>query len=77
MSNLQYSPIVKVPKIGNDHFSAFQTRHHSFAGLMDPVIGFDHFRLTGDVFGPHRHTGMSAISYVFEDSDARGCFQER
>lgn len=35
---------------------------------MDPLIGFDHFQLTNDVFGAHPHAGMSAISYLFDDS---------
>ncbi|MBS1663783.1 MAG: pirin family protein [Bacteroidetes bacterium] len=72
---MKYSSLVKIPPTGgrsnlqgNTSFSAFQARNHSFDGLMNPVLGFDHFRLTSDVFGPHRHAGMSAISYVFEDS---------
>ncbi|HEY6899294.1 MAG TPA: pirin family protein [Puia sp.] len=65
---MKYSSVVKAPRTGNAHFSAFQVNHRFFGGLMDPILGFDHFRLTGDVFGPHRHAGMSAVSYVFEDS---------
>jgi len=68
MSSLKYSEVVRLSSSGGERFSAFQARHHSFGGLMSPVLGFDHFRLTADVFGPHRHAGMSAISYVFEDS---------
>lgn len=68
MSNLKYSPIVQLTKTKKEHFSAYQARYHAFGELMSPVLGFDHFRLTKDVFGAHRHVHMSAISYVFEDS---------
>ncbi|HEY0609339.1 MAG TPA: pirin family protein [Chitinophaga sp.] len=68
MSDLKYSSVVKVAGIGREHFSAFQARHHAFGELMSPVLGFDHFRMTKDVFGPHKHQHMSAISYLFEDS---------
>jgi redox-sensitive bicupin YhaK (pirin superfamily) len=35
---------------------------------MDPLLMVDHFRMTEPTFGPHRHAGFSAITYVFEDS---------
>jgi len=53
---------------GNNEFSARKVRSKNFDGLMDPIIGFDHFKLTNDVFGAHPHAGMSAISYLFDDS---------
>jgi redox-sensitive bicupin YhaK (pirin superfamily) len=68
MSDIKYSPVVKLPQVGNSQFSASQARHNAFNGLMSPVLGFDHFRLTKDVFGAHKHMHMSAVSYVFEDS---------
>lgn len=68
MADLKYSPVVQISEIKREHFSAFQARHHAFGGLGSPVLGFDHFRLTKDVFGAHRHVHLSAISYVFEDS---------
>lgn len=64
--------------LGNTEFSARKIRAGQFAGLMNPVIGFDHFQLTTDPFGAHPHAGMSALSYLFEDSapyhslDSRG-----
>jgi len=70
MSNLKYSPIVKISEIKRDHFSAFQARHQAFGELMSPVIGFDHFQMNKDVFGAHRHVHMSALSYLFEASVA-------
>jgi len=68
MSALIYSPVVSLHKKQSGNFSAFIAREQDFNGLMSPVLGFDHFRLTGDVFGPHRHAGISALSYIFEDS---------
>ncbi|MEN0055072.1 MAG: pirin family protein [Mucilaginibacter sp.] len=68
MTDIKFSPVVKLPKVNRGNFSAMLARPQEFGGLMNPLIGFDHFRLTGDVFGPHQHTGMSALSYVFEDS---------
>ena len=68
MGNLKFSAIVKISESGNSEFSARKVRGQQFDGLMDPVIGFDHFQLTKDVFGAHPHAGMSAVSYLFEDS---------
>lgn len=70
MSNLKYSPVVKIAEIKRDNFSAFQGRHQAFGELMSPVLGFDHFLMNKDVFGAHRHVHMSALSYLFEDSVA-------
>ncbi len=70
MSNLKYSPIIKIAEIKRDSFSAFQARHHAFGELMSPITGFDHFRMNKDVFGAHHHVHMSALSYLFEDSVA-------
>jgi len=70
---------IELPHVsGNAEFSARKVRSGRFGGLMDPVIGFDHFQLTNDIFGAHPHAGMSAISYIFDDSvpyhslDSRG-----
>jgi redox-sensitive bicupin YhaK (pirin superfamily) len=68
MKNLNISDTVEASSSGNISFSAEKVRAQLFGGLMDPVIGFDHFKLTKDVFGAHPHAGMSALSYLFEDS---------
>jgi len=68
MNILKISDIVQASTSGNIAFSAEKIRSQLFSGLMDPLIGFDHFKLTKDVFGAHPHAGMSAISYLFEDS---------
>lgn len=68
MKKLRLSYVVEATSGGNSEFSAEKVRAQLFGGLMDPIIGFDHFKLTKDVFGAHPHAGMSAISYLFEDS---------
>jgi len=68
MGNLKISAILATSNTGNNEFSARKVRANQFGGLMDPIIGFDHFQLTNDVFGAHPHAGMSAISYLFDDS---------
>jgi len=78
MSQLKISSIQTLNVSGNTEFSARKVRATQFGGLMDPVIGFDHFQLTTDPFGAHPHAGMSALSYLFDDSapyhslDSRG-----
>ena len=49
-------------------FSARHFGEDSFDGLVDPVLMLDHFRMTAPTFGAHRHAGISAVTYVFEDS---------
>lgn len=52
------------------HFSA-----EMFGGSMDPLLMVDHFVMTGPTFAPHLHSGISAVTAVFEDS--RGAFLNR
>ena len=68
MNKLQLSTILLPEVQGDEQFFARKVRAKDFNGLMDPIIGFDHFELSTDTFGPHPHAGMSALSYVFEDS---------
>lgn len=69
-SDLKQSKIVKLAQTGNASFSAFRANRSDYAGLLNPVMGFDDFRLASDVFGPHKHRHMSALSYLFDDSEA-------
>jgi redox-sensitive bicupin YhaK (pirin superfamily) len=51
--------------------AGFQARHfaeNSFHGLIDPVVMLDHFHMTAPTFDPHPHAGISAVTYMFEDS---------
>ncbi|MEO3407503.1 pirin-like C-terminal cupin domain-containing protein [Mucilaginibacter sp. CAU 1740] len=68
MSDLKMSPVVSALLSGNNVFTAKRISGQQLDGLLDPIIGFDHFQLSSDVFGPHPHAGMSAITYLFEDS---------
>jgi len=68
MNKLVLSTVITPEIQGDEQFFARKARSKDFDGLMDPIIGFDHFELKHDIFGPHPHAGMSAISYVFEDS---------
>ncbi|WP_264537510.1 pirin family protein [Flavobacterium sp. N1736] len=78
MNKLVLSTVITPEVQGDEQFFARKARAKDFDGLMDPIIGFDHFELKKDIFGPHPHAGMSAISYVFENSapyhsiDSRG-----
>lgn len=51
--------------------SGFEAHHfgeHFFNGLIDPVVMVDHFQMTAPTFEPHPHAGISAVTYLFEDS---------
>lgn len=49
-------------------FTAEHFAEDAFAGAIDPVVMVDHFRMTAPTFEPHPHAGISAVTYVFEDS---------
>lgn len=51
-----------------DTFRALHFGEEMFDGLIDPVVMLDHFRMTAPTFEPHPHAGISAVTYVFEDS---------
>ncbi|PUA20392.1 pirin family protein [Glaciimonas sp. PCH181] len=58
---------------GHDmHIGAgFQAKHfgeNSFDGLVDPLVMLDHFHMRQPTFDPHPHAGISAVTYMFEDS---------
>lgn len=67
------SPIVRADSAGHsNHFSARRLELQGLQGLGAPVMGFDHYRMSGPTFAPHPHAGFSAVSYIFEGS-AGGC----
>ncbi|HHT8903886.1 pirin family protein [Burkholderia cenocepacia] len=49
------------------HFRADGLR--GVAELIDPFLGVDHAWMSAPTFPPHRHAGMSAVSYVLPDSE--------
>lgn len=50
------------------NFSVLRLDRQPLAGFIEPIMGFDHFRMSGPTFAPHPHAGFSAVSYVFDDS---------
>jgi redox-sensitive bicupin YhaK (pirin superfamily) len=54
-------------KLGNG-FTAKHFSEDKFDGLIDPVVMVDHFHMTAPTFEPHPHAGISAVTYVFEDT---------
>ena len=49
------------------HFRAYGLR--GVAELIDPFLGVDHAWMSAPTFPPHPHAGVSAVSYVFLDSE--------
>lgn len=67
--NLLLSPVVNAEPAGHGgHFSARRLDLEGLGRFAAPVMGFDHYRMSGPTFAPHPHAGFSALSYVFEDS---------
>jgi redox-sensitive bicupin YhaK (pirin superfamily) len=60
------------PVRGASHSVSDRFHAHSFdrrsTGQMNPLLMVDHFFMKRDTFGWHPHSGISAITYVFEDS---------
>jgi len=51
----------------------FHAKHfgeNAFCGLVDPVVMLDHFHMIAPTFEPHPHAGISAVTYMFEDSSS-------
>ena len=49
------------------HFRAFGLR--GLASAINPFIGVDHAWMSAPTFPPHPHAGLSAVSYLFLDSE--------
>lgn len=62
-------PIVVALQRANhgSHFRALGLR--GAAALINPFIGVDHAWMSAPTFPPHPHAGLSAVSYVFLDSE--------
>lgn len=66
---IQLSPVAEAPAATpGPHFSANRLDLGALDGYIAPVVGFDHFRMSGPTFAPHPHAGFSAVSVLFEDS---------
>jgi redox-sensitive bicupin YhaK (pirin superfamily) len=67
---LRLSPIANASEARHgDQFSAMRLELAWLGSHVAPVIGFDHFRMSGPTFAPHPHAGFSAVTFLFEDSE--------
>lgn len=62
------APVKGQPLRIGSGFAASHFGEHFFNGLIDPVVMVDHFQMTAPTFEPHPHAGISAVTYLFEDS---------
>jgi redox-sensitive bicupin YhaK (pirin superfamily) len=51
------------------HFRAYGLRGKDVVELINPFIGVDHAWMSAPTFPPHSHSGLSAVSYLFLDSE--------
>jgi len=66
---MTFSPVVSAALAAHGgHFSARRLDLKGLGAFASPVMGLDHYRMSGPTFAPHPHAGFSAVSYVFEDS---------
>tara|TARA_R110002020_G_scaffold41194_1_gene121453 strand:- start:4577 stop:5455 length:879 start_codon:yes stop_codon:yes gene_type:complete len=78
MDRLQISTVITPQIIGDEKFFARKALAKDFSGLMNPLIGVEHFQMKSDVLGPHANAGMASVTYIFEKSasyrslDSRG-----
>lgn len=66
---IEFSAVVRA--LQASHGTAFSAMRADLNGLgrfASPVVGLDHFRMSGRTFAPHPHAGFAAITYMFEDS---------
>jgi redox-sensitive bicupin YhaK (pirin superfamily) len=69
--SIQLSPVIAAQARGNGRtFSVKSIDLQQLGEHASPDALLDDFRAPGRPFGPHPHTGFSAITYVFEDSQS-------
>ena len=69
--SIQFSPILRPQTRGNNGtFSVTSVDLRELRDQASAVTVLDDFRVRGQPFGPHPHAGFSAVTYVFEDSEA-------
>lgn len=62
--------IAKVNYANHDnHFRSYGLRAGGKQALFSPYIGVDHYWMGAPTFPPHKHSGMSAVSYLLSDSE--------
>lgn len=69
--SIQFSPVIAAQESGSGTpFSMKNIDLHKLGEHASPLVVLDDFRLRGRPFAPHPHAGFSAVTYVFEDSQA-------
>ena len=69
--SIQFSPVLAAQESGSGTTFTIQSIDlHQLGERASPVVVLDDFRLRGRPFAPHPHAGFSAVTYVFEDSQA-------
>ncbi|WP_160326694.1 pirin family protein [Burkholderia sp. lig30] len=67
--NFVLSSVVNAdPVARGGHFAARRLDLDGLGRFAAPVMGLDHYRMSGPTFAAHPHAGFSAVSYVLEDS---------
>jgi redox-sensitive bicupin YhaK (pirin superfamily) len=68
---IQFSPVIAVPTQGNGYpFISHSVNVGNLGRLASPILMCDEGHVRGRPFSPHPHAGFSAVSYLFEDSQA-------
>ena len=63
------SPVIKaIPSSHGGHFDVLRLDLAAAGAMAYPVMMLDHYRMRGPTFAPHPHAGLSAVTYLFEDS---------
>lgn len=70
MNNVRISPVVNAEAIQpGGHYSVRRLNLKALGNTSFPIMGFDHYRMSGKTFSPRPYAGQSIISYVLEESD--------
>ena len=68
---IQFSSVIAVPTEGDGHpFISHRVDVDKLGGSASPILMCDEGHVRGRPFSPHPHAGFSAVSYLFEDSQA-------
>lgn len=70
MHILRVSKSVRTPAMDDVDYSVVTIRASSFDGLMDPLLGFELFRMRARTFRPRPFAGISILTYLFAGSAA-------
>ena len=74
---VQFSPVVAVPTQGDGYpFISRSLDIGQLGRLASPILMCDEGHVRGRPFSPHPHAGFSAVSYLFEDSQAELCTRD-